>query len=57
MEKALCEKQRRIQLARRLMNQLNYTHDHSRVKEIERQVKAILEYLADDIAFIGKEEK
>ena len=53
MEKKVRERQRRVRLAKRLMNQLNYTHDHSRVKEIERQVKAILEYLADDVVFIG----
>lgn len=52
MDGRLCEWQRKVKLIQRLVNQLNYHPDENRVKEIQRQIKTILEYLAEDIGFI-----
>ena len=57
MDGKLCEWQRKIKLIQRLVNQLNYHPDKNRVRQINNQVKAILEFLVDDVIFTKIERR
>ena len=57
MDRRICKWQRKIKLVQRLVNQLNYHPSKYRVRQINNQIKALLEYLADDVVFTKIERR